>query len=650
MYLKYFSVAVLGLSFLSGCGKGAKADKQPVFVTNVPALPTITDNVFALSGVIPSLSYKSTMLILNPNGNPQELSDLIRVSEITRVKAANARAFVGNEKEFDVLYGHTGKLATEIQAKQEDLKKFLAEAQASATPIPLEERKKNAAGWFNETKTTLGLNADETRQLEKLFGAYCDAKIIEFAAHPTFARLAPNGYPARPSPSQLCEGYYAEKHYFEGESCTTGHYFKCLWMEGVLKSSSNRPLPLEEGDTTPSTTGSILGKIFDNDTTAENFRLILLSDAEKSKDLIVGASTAVKAQIFDKKIYFYKAVYNGTPSIGKESGCTKLLAEIYKPVCGKLARAWGWDPNIPDTLNTIPYPFLKAVENGSGLASVKDTPEMRTMAEAVKYFSVRPLDVVPPPSSNSDFYFHGLTGADIPTQPSVLSMGLTPESVSKIINMFLDKVFSLAPKDRVTKQEKEAAINALQADLNFHTNTRDALMDDASKALVEGIRVANVGEFSFGFLAYRMAVTHVDGIMYATVVFDGAKNQIFEGCYDKIALKPMDCPAKPALKEGETPTEFFHKASLNLNQAKGRIEFNMPIEDPTLVGLGFIKKKPDSPDYFMNLEPEAIQGTSLNLELYPNRLQGALDILTGKGLFYRKGTPIYEVGVSMWED
>ena len=70
----------------------------------------------------------------------------------------------------------------------------------------------------------------------------------------------------------------------------------------------------------------------------------------------------------------------------------------------------------------------------------------------------------------------------------------------------------------------------------------------------------------------------------------------------------------------------------------------------TVFGLGYNPKNEASPDYFMNLQPEEIQGTELRFELYPNRLLNSLDILTGKALFNKDGKALFEAGISMWEE
>jgi hypothetical protein len=628
MNLKNFGLVVLGLAALNGCGKGANANKQSVETLDVPAFPNITDNVFALNGGKTLVSYKSTMLILNPNGDPNLLANVIRDSEITRIKAADAKSFVGDEKDFDRKYGDSGTVITDIKTKQEELKTFLTEAQGRAEPIPMEDRKKAAAEWFASASAQLVLSPEDDTKLQTTFANYCDAKIVEFAAHPTFAAMSVDGYTQRPSPNQFCENYYAERAYFQGESCTNGDYFTCLWQEGVVKSGS---LLAQNG----TSLADLLKPIFEDKEKTEIFRKILMADATVSAPYIKTATSIVKDAIFKKKVYFYTALQSGKPSIGTEASCQKLLDPQFGFICGMFARTWK---------DKTPQASLLDVEFNSALLVVKDNPELKTISDAVRFFGQRPT-VGTPQSSNSDFYFHALAPGQSITQPSVESLGIQQDALTTINNLFLDKVFSLNAEDRVIKNQKESELAELQKDLSFHRSERDRLTAVASDALRAGIRAANAGNVAFGFIAYRMTVTHEGNLMRATMTFEDFENQVFEGCYDKINQASVDCPAGMGL-EGETT----RKATLALNPGKGRIEFSMLIDDPDAVGLGYKARNEASPDYFMELTTEQIKDTTLTFELYPNRLQKSLDILTGKALFSRGEGYLYEAGISMWEE
>jgi hypothetical protein len=628
MNLKYLGLVVLGLAALQGCGKGAHAEKQSVDTVALPPFPAIKDNVFALTDGKTQVSYKSTMLILNPTGNVNLLADVIGASELTRIKAADAKSFVGNEKDFDARYGDSGTVVTEIKQKQEDLKVFLTEAQKRGEDIPLADRQKAAGEWFAGASAQLGLSPEDNTKLQTTFAGYCDAKVVEFAAHPVFAALAVDGYTERPSPNQLCESYYKERGYFQGESCTNGDYFTCIWQEGVVKSGS---LLTQNG----TSLGELLKPIFEDKAKTEIFRKILMADETVSAPYIKTATSIVKDAIFKKKVYFYTALQSGKPSIGTEASCQKLLDPEFGFICGVFARTWK---------EKTPQSFLLDVEFNSAMMVVKDRADLKTVSDSVKFFGQRPT-VGTPQASNSDYYFHALAPGKTLSQPSADSLGLQQDAISAINNIFIGKVFPMSPADRIIKDQKEAELAALQKDLTYHRTERDRLTAVASDALRAGIRSANAGDVAFGFIAYRMTVTHVGDIMRATISFEDFENQVFEGCYDKTNRVSIDCPPGLGLA-GET----MRKAKLSLNPDKGRIEFSLVLDDPEAVGLGVKAKNEASPDYFMLLTPDQIQGTTLTFELYPNRMQNSLDILTGKALFTRGEGYLFEAGISMWEE
>lgn len=628
-------LATLGLFILSACGKWAKAKKQDVITVNAPRFPDISDNVFALKGAKQSVSYKSTMLILNPAGEPAVLADLIKASELTRVRAAEARAFIGNEKDFDNRYGDSGSLVQEIKKKEEDLRIFLTEAQSRATPVPLDVRQKSAADWFVKQQSELGLSPDETQRFENHWAEYCDAKIIELAVHPLFAKLSnAGGYSERPSPLQLCENYYSSRSYFQSLACTQGDYFQCIWSDGVLKSGVLSGPAGQDIRT-------FLEPVLSNQEQTEIFRKILLSDAEISAPYFnlnsLSAVSQAKARqaIYDKKNFVYGWMLSGTGSFGNEVSCKKLLNPIYSFVCGIFARSWKENP---------PQFYLSAVEFNSSLVVNKENAQLRTVNNIVKYFGQRPL-VGTPQNSNSDFLFHATKTPGSLIQPTADSLGLTQKEITEINNTFTDTLFALSLEDKASKTLYENSLKKLQADLEFHRDERTRLANVAGEALRAGIRAANGGTIGLGFIAYRMIVTNEDDFMRAAMSFEGFPEVLYEACFDKIALTSTECPIDTSLSK-----KIIHKAELKLNPIKGRIEFSFLVDQPESFGLGPKAKNLAVPDYFMNLAPVDIQGTTLRFELYPNRLNNALDILTGKALFARDGLDLYEAGVSMWEE
>ena len=634
MQAPFFASILVSLILLSGCGKWAKAHKQEVIAVDTPRFPNISDNVFALTGGKKSVNYKSTMLILNPSGDVPLLAQLLEKSEMTRIRAAEARAFVGNEKIFDNRYGTTGLIAQELKKKIEDLNAFLIAAQARAIPLPLIARQKIASEWMSKKISSLDLSATDIQAFDKNWGEYCDAKIVELAVQPIFAKLSRDGYAERPSPMQFCEEYYQKQSYFQSESCKQGDYFQCIWTDGVLKSGTKLG---SEGQNLR----TLLGTILTNPIQSEIFRKILLADLDASSPYInisllsANSQAKAKAALYEKKYYLTTWMLNGSGAFGNDATCKKIMDPNFVFICGLFAQSWQ-----ESTAQT----YLSAVEFKSSLIVNKDFSELQLINNIVKYFGQRPL-VGSPQNSNSDFLFHFIKTADKLIQPQAENLDLSQEAITTINNTFLDTLFTLNADDKIGKTERESELKLLQRDLELHQTERERLTNVASQALDEGIRAANAGNIGFGFIAYRMIVTNDANIMRAKLTFEGFPKIFFEGCYDKEKLAAIDCPMEA--RESDT---LIHHAQLNLNPSKGRIEFSFDIDQPETFGLGIKPKNEVLPDYFMNLNPADIQGANLRFELYPNRMNDALDILTGKALWNRDGQDIYEAGVSMWEE
>src|SRR5262249_40654562 len=156
------------------------------------------------------------------------------------------------------------------------------------------------------------------------FAAYCDAKVIELAVHPEFARLVKTGvYAERPSPLQFCEPYYATKGYFAADICKTD-YFTCLWTEGVVKSSTNSQA-----------VAALIKRVFDDAQKIEELRALLASNEESKPYLTnVVATGTIGKRIFNTRNYFYNGVLNSKSFVG--TNCTTYVKASFAFLCGGL--------------------------------------------------------------------------------------------------------------------------------------------------------------------------------------------------------------------------------------------------------------------------------------------------------------------------
>jgi hypothetical protein len=315
-----------------------------------------------------------------------------------------------------------------------------------------------------------------------------------------------------------------------------------------------------------------------------------------------------------------------------------MLEPSYHFICGSLGQSW--------KAKTAQSTLLD-IELSSGLKNLaKNNEKLNYLSLVLRYYGVRSR-TGGVQFSRSDYFFHELTAGNTIARPPLNSSEFPPLDETQVLSVFLDKISLLAPEDKIKQKEMGQTFIALIDDFRYHRAERDRLTEEAGAALIEGIKSANAGDVALGFIAYRMVVNHAPTMMRVRLSFEGFSNKVFEGCFDKQLLVPSSCsPDAFGLEAGLQ----IRPATLLLNPARGRIELTLAIDNPAEVGLGFAAKKEASPDYFMLIPEEQIQGTSLVFELYPNRLQNSLDILTGKALFQREGVTLYEAGISMWEE
>ena len=219
----------------TSCGKWAHSKRaQAIETVAIPAYPKVQDDVFSLSGKKPDITYRTTMLIINPATNPALLAEVINASVFSREAFAAARNFeITND--YKNLYGDTGLEIQALNYMTNDLRSFELKS-LQKNPISLDQRLQNARSWLDKELEEIKATPEQREAFEPAWGAYCEAKVIELASNSIFAAST---YKALPSPQPFCAAYYENKGYFAGPSCLNpekGNYFSCLWQEGVLKT------------------------------------------------------------------------------------------------------------------------------------------------------------------------------------------------------------------------------------------------------------------------------------------------------------------------------------------------------------------------------------------------------------------------------
>lgn len=220
------------LLILGGCGFGSVRQVENV---PVPAIAKDQQTAFSLAPGSDARSFAGSLLVWKASSSRND------VAEILSATRRYNEAYTGSRKAIADLY------ASDLNGLRQELDRLGQEINAldagSGSALKVRaQRLDAAASWFENSKLGLqqkfGASFDSNRA-DAIFGRYCDAKLWELATQPFLA----NGlFQLRPSPSPLCEAYYAKRSYFASPACTrfdptTGNppvlpgqsAFECIW-------------------------------------------------------------------------------------------------------------------------------------------------------------------------------------------------------------------------------------------------------------------------------------------------------------------------------------------------------------------------------------------------------------------------------------
>ncbi|RZA21565.1 MAG: hypothetical protein EOP10_16485, partial [Proteobacteria bacterium] len=230
----FLSAGLLASLLNTSCGKWAKASPEAVQTMQRPTYPSVSNDVFSLNSPKSYISYKGTMVIFDKTATPIDTAELIDASVDSRMRWAESKKFQ-DDTNYNAVYGDANATAiNQLKLMKDGLQKFDLDA-LSKTPINPEARLANAQTLVSRELDLLQLPAEQRATFDADWGHYCEAKIIEFAAHPL---LAQNAFKAKPSPAPLCEAYYAANAFMTSPDCTAenGDYLRCIWLDGVSKT------------------------------------------------------------------------------------------------------------------------------------------------------------------------------------------------------------------------------------------------------------------------------------------------------------------------------------------------------------------------------------------------------------------------------
>jgi hypothetical protein len=241
MFVRFFSLVLVISTFVSmnGCGRKAISLDKPESKKLI--IPDQTESEFTLDSFFDSYTEKKflgSFVIWDPKIRAQSLANLLEATKNYNESVSSSSKYINSELETKIL----------------PLKQSYLEKKKVVDSLRLKTRSEdiqNASVWFNselsipDVLSKIGGEEGYGAAGQK-FERYCEAKVVEFAISDF---LVTSQFLKRPTPAALCESVYKKLGLFEfsdlnqenvsecSDSPVGKSYFKCFWVNGVLKTS-----------------------------------------------------------------------------------------------------------------------------------------------------------------------------------------------------------------------------------------------------------------------------------------------------------------------------------------------------------------------------------------------------------------------------
>lgn len=657
-----FMVMATGLTFsLVGCGKWAKAPEQTVDAEPVPSYPETSEHVLGLQGTDRAVGFGGTMLIFNDDTTPELIADVLQASLDSRVAWAEARRFEV-ESEYKLMYTDRGIVPSAIDALKKDLDAFTQVALAK-TPIPLETKTENAIAWFPQELDKLYGPEDSVDRVAAVafWPYYCDAKLFELATNSYFAAAT---FSQRPTPMAFCEGHYQSQGYFQDPLCADNeagqNYFACLWKDGVVKTwwFKNGYFAESEAETG-------LKEKFDgllSEPNLETFRRILALDESAMSFPAGGLGTVYKRKVFGnnpaerKRTYFSDLILKQNADT---SVCPKILDAQVATLCQIFARNETQiqagdvfdpaNPNFPLTPQSTVDLMEQKTTTNRGFFEFPERPGSSfTTHDILAFFGIRDGHN----NSESDrSFFQIVEGGEWKLSTPDLNDQLAAKADDIKATLASTVYGMLNEQDQQIYNEKLAKIQKLEKDLASAKAENDRLQENITKSSDDGFTAGNTGNVAHAFVEIRLKVSRRAGVARAYFWVKDFDETVVLACLDIETTKmidPSDCKADKL--DGVDAKRWLPAKSFYIDPTNGKLELELTMIDPVAMGLGpKARVEEGTPDSFMDLAEAELIYRELYFELFPNKLLGHLEIMSGKAFIRDDGKDLYEAGVSVWD-
>lgn len=656
-----FRLYALLAIFLVGCRPDAHAKRLDGTGVTIPEYPTLGDNVYALGSNLSQMEYGGTLLVLRDDASTESMQRVLSASSKARESWANLAVWEKQVK-FRQLYkpevGLYDRYLTQLQNQSTAIDQQARED--SRNHIPYDQKLTASTQWLNQAlEQSYGATASpEKTAAAAIVGAYCEAKIWEMATQSLFLQT---NWSQRPEPLAMCHDYYESHQFFATATpdalCgTTGspkNYAHCLWTEGVMKTRW-----WQSPDYFTDAQKTQMQALWGTPEAAEATRKVLALDPSAFPDNIL-----VKRKILGKSHQYFSTYILGLTGLAaaEKTACptyiidvpTQMLCQLFAADFSKArATLQTVRSGQPDTvaltqaiLDTLsPAEIIRQVQQGNGelrFAARNGQPDLHQAFRILAMRDNHKLSIVDAVTFPAPLF----TADNITTLTSAADFQLLSQLQQEMGNVF--GIPSAEDQQRIDQLQSEA--QKIATEQRAMRAKSDAFLAQADRAANEGFAAAHQPGLGYAFWEIRLTIRRMGNVVLAKLENKNDDRVGVVGCFsweDQQSMREgCDWP-NPQAQQLLTADQFHIDANT------GKITFTVTMQDPDALGFGYAERKLQNGKYlpYNDLTADQLRGQTLRLELFTNKMQSTLDILTGKAFITNSdGQRLYEGGVSMWD-
>lgn len=634
--------------FAAACHRGkARIDEQAQDQISFEQNRSLEkDGRFGLSATPGTDSYEGSTVLYQPHPPVEALSELLITSRDFRRSRGEYYAFLTQVKPARI---------QDILAKSEDLTN-------RGRQLTQVQREEQAAAYFGDKATerynerlaaanefarsVLDRQAAAKADVTGAYGAYCDAKLLEFAVSAT---LYQQNFTKRPSPHVLCETYYAgvyptshEVPYFQGETCTDSYIAEhgavpCIWNEGVYKTVWFRSAPKKFPETSPAYCApqyTTVAACFEGKFRNSGFDIF---QAYARTDLPLNVR---------------KALLNLANSAREEKLSGFVVPQIYFQFIDKTKLP------KPNYFNKTPAQIVSQLQRKLGENESGPFPDSSLdLQKALIFFGER-LETDSETggdftASESDFHFFVTTNPllrEVKHDEFFVAANLA-ETERSLAPLLMPRDTRKSEAFKAQLEQDQRALVTAKEDLATAERDQDKAIEQKIQA---AINAANKPGLASGFWnTYRIVISRQETALRIELQLREPRKDeavtIIEKCIDLNTQAAFSC-SNVFSTSSLTGSERLSADQLTYDRKTGLLTLTHNADDPVAFGWQEIARTDaQEKSYFQELPLATFAHTSWEWKIFPGQLEGGMNILTGDVTIRRDGAQIIAGSFSWYQ-